>query len=119
MRLDPSMALWQSLSAARPPTMDIDPQHLTKNAPGAIGALLALRFMRGPSWLHSAIGFVGGCACSIYGTEFAVKWTGSDPGLAGFVLGLFGMAVVSKIHEAIDTFKPAETIGNLLKKWGL
>ena len=99
--------------------MDLDPTHLTKNAPGAIGALIALRFIQGPTWKHSLIAFVGGCACSVFGTEYAVKWTSADPGLAGFVLGLFGMACVAKIHEAIETFKPAELIGNILRKWGM
>ncbi len=99
--------------------MDIDPAHITKNAPGAIGALIALRFIKGPTWWHSAIAFVGGCACSIYGTDYAVERTGADAGLAGFVLGLFGMAVVAKCHEAIEQFKPAELLGNVLKKWGL
>lgn len=98
--------------------MDIDP-NVTKAAPGAVGALIALHFIRGPTWRHNAIAFLGGCACAWFGVDNAVRWTGAGAGLSGFVLGLFGMAVVSKLHEAIVEFKPGELITGILKKWGV
>jgi hypothetical protein len=98
--------------------MDLHPE-VAKAAPGAVGALVALRWMRGTTWLHTVSSFIGGCALSYYGTAHAVKWSGADPGLSGFVLGLFGMAVVAKVFEAMEQFKAAETLGKLLAKWGL
>ena len=92
---------------------------LWKNAPGAIGAFVALGFVRGPTWWHTFLAYVGGCACSIFGTDYAVQWTGADAGLVGFLLGLFGMSVVSKTHEAIAAVRPGEVVAKLLAKWGL
>lgn len=95
--------------------MDIDPE-LSKAAPGAVGALIALRFLQGSTWKHTALAFVGGCACAYFGSEYAVKWSGADVSLAGFVLGLFGMALVSKVHESLEQFKPVELVVEWLRK---
>ena len=92
---------------------------VAKAAPGAVGALVALRWMKGATWLHTVSSFVGGSALSYYGTEYAVKWSGADAGFSGFVLGLFGMAVVTKAFEAIESFKASDLLGKLLAKVGL
>lgn len=97
----------------------LEPEHLIKNAPGAVGAFVALGFIRGPTWWHTLFSYVGGCACSIYGSDYVVNWTGADAGLAGFLLGLFGMAVVSKMHEAIAAFRSGDLVSKILGKWGL
>ena len=99
-------------------TMDVQPE-ITKAAPGVIGALVALRWMRGPTWGHTISSFIGGAALSYYGTTYAVQWSSADAGLAGFVLGLFGMAVVSKVFDALENFKTSELLGKILAKWGL
>lgn len=69
-------------------------------APGVIGALVALRWIGGTPW-QLVSSFLGGACGAFYGTPHAVVWFGTNAGLSGFLLGLFGMAVASRIFDLI------------------
>lgn len=89
-----------------------------KAAPGALGALVALRWMPGTPF-QRATAFLGGAAASYYGTDHLVHALELSPGFTGFLLGLFGMAIASKVFEAIDGLRLGRRIEKLLDRWGL
>ena len=89
-----------------------------KAAPGVVGALVALRWMPGTP-LQRLSSFVGGSAASYYGTDHLAHLIDVSPGLTGFLLGLFGMAVASKVFEAIDGLRVGRRVEKLLDRWGL
>lgn len=76
---------------------------ITNLVAGVAGAFVSLRFVQGtmPERLTMA---GGGAALSYYATPPAAAWLGmaSAEGLVGFLVGLFGMAVVAKIYDAIQ-----------------
>lgn len=88
-----------------------------KAAPGVVGALVALRWMPGTP-LQRLSSFVGGSAASYYGTDHLAHLMEVSPGLTGFLLGLFGMAVASKVFEALDGLRFGERLDRLLDRWG-
>lgn len=97
---------------------------VAKLAASFFGSLVSLRFVKG-TWPEVLLMFVGGVALSYNGTTPVCRWIGGGPetlGLVGFFLGLLGMAVVSKIYEAIqslDTKKMGEDIWAwFVRKWG-
>ena len=89
-----------------------------KAAPGIVGALVALRWMPGTPFQRVSA-FVGGSAASYYGTDHLVHALEFSPGFTGFLLGLFGMAIASKVFEAIDSLRLGRRIEKLLDRWGL
>jgi len=92
--------------------MDVDPQLVKQTAPGLLGAMGAMFFMRG-AWLVRVGMVIPGGALSLYGSAYAATQTGMPEGLAGFVLGLLGMIFFGKI---IDTWQDLE-LGTILKQW--
>lgn len=89
-----------------------------KAAPGVVGALVALRWMPGTPF-QRATAFLGGAAASYYGTDHLVHALELSPGFTGFLLGLFGMAIASKVFEAIDGLRIGRRVEKLLDRWGL
>ena len=89
-----------------------------KAAPGIVGALVALRWMPGTPFQRVSA-FVGGSAASYYGTDHLVHALEFSPGLTGFLLGLFGMAIASRVFEAIDGLRLGKRLDKLLDRWGL
>lgn len=88
--------------------------------PGIAGSAVALFFMRRPPW--SLVGmFIGGCLLAFFGTKWASTALGmeSADGLVGFLLGLFGMALIAKLHDTIEAISPAELWDAIRKKVGL
>lgn len=78
---------------------DIPPE-LQKALPGAIGAFVA--FLRPGTIMQRIVAFVGGSAASFYGAGHVSSMLGTDQGFAGFLLGLFGMAVAAKVFDRMD-----------------
>lgn len=82
------------------------PKEVADLAPGAIGSGVAIAFARKDLRVSVAM-FVGGSAMAHFGT----KWVGStlgmteSPGLVGFLIGIFGMAAVLKVYDAIENIK--------------
>jgi hypothetical protein len=87
------------------------PPELSDAAPGIVGSALSLRWIPG-TWLTKAAMWAGGCTMSVVGgKQFAQLMHMSGDGgvsLAGFLLGLFSMAVVSKLFDAISAFDSAD-----------
>jgi hypothetical protein len=87
------------------------------------GALVSLRFVTGtiPERICMA---GGGAAFSYYASTPAAIWLGMSnaEGLVGFLIGLFGMAVMAKIYEVIqltDATKIAsDAVEAIKRKWG-
>lgn len=94
------------------------PPEVYKGLPGAIGAIVALRWIVG-SPVQRATAVVGGTAASYYGSPWLALWAGFDHGLAGFLVGLFGMAVVAKIFDALALLDLQRIIDKLLGRLGL
>lgn len=83
--------------------MPIDiPPEAKDAAPGLVGALIALRWTEGTPTAKLLL-VIGGSTLSYYGTHPLAGWLGATnaDGLIGWALGLFGMNVASKVHEAI------------------
>jgi hypothetical protein len=96
---------------------DIPPE-IIKAVPGALGSIVALRWINGTP-MQRIIAVGGGAAGAYYGTPHLSAMMGTDLGLTGFLIGLFGMAVAAKCFELIAMVSPAELLDKLLKRWGL
>lgn len=77
-------------------------------APGILGALIAIHRTDGPLTMRASM-FLGGASLSYYGADWfaIVMGMSAGRGLAGFVLGLFGMSVAAKVYEAVAAFDAA------------
>lgn len=91
------------------------PEWLTRVFPGALGSLVSMLFVR-DTWLRRAGMFAAGCALAYFGTPWVAKASDLDRGFTGFLLGLFGMAVVGKIFETLRDLEPATFIRDWLRK---
>lgn len=92
--------------------MDIDPQTVKQTAPGLLGAVGAMMFIKGPILIRVAM-IVPGGAMAFYGSDWISKQTGMPEGLAGFVIGLVGMVFVGKIITTWQDFD----LGTILRHW--
>ncbi|OXJ17383.1 holin [Burkholderia sp. HI2500] len=91
---------------------------LAKVIPGAVGSLIALRFIGdGLSGRQKAVSFVSGAAVSYFIGPLIVTWFGiSDSGAQqaiGFLVGLFGLAVTKELFKEINN---ADFIGALKRR---
>jgi hypothetical protein len=94
---------------------------VTKFGSGFLGSLVSLRFLKGESWLGKATLVCGGAALAYFAAPALGRLLHMDDalGLTGFMLGLFGMAVATKLYEVIQGFNAAEVaavITNWVKK---
>jgi hypothetical protein len=74
------------------------PPELQKLLPGAIGSLGALLWIKG-TWPRRIAMVALGSSASFYGAPHIAGMFGMGEGLAGFLLGLFGMSVVDSIFK--------------------
>lgn len=91
---------------------------IIKAVPGTVGAIVALRWIAGPP-TQRVMALVGGVAASYYGSAHVASLMGTDTGLAGFMVGLFGMALASKVFEGIAALNPSGLVERVLKRLGL
>jgi hypothetical protein len=90
-----------------------------KAGPGVVGSLVAVGLMRDVSPWRRVSSFLAGAACSYFaGDTVTAVWPAIKPGFAGFVMGLFGMALILKIYETLDEMKPAEWLKAFAVKRG-
>lgn len=95
---------------------------IAKLISGVAGAVVSMRFVQG-TWPEKFFMAIGGSALSYFATTPIADWLGVQraEGLIGFLVGLFGMAVVSKGYEVIqmiDAKKVASDLWELAKrKW--
>ena len=88
---------------------------IMKALPGTAGAFVSMMFLRG-SWPTRMGMFLAGAVLAYYGTPWAVKFANLDPGFAGFLMGLFGMAIVSRLFEAWWAIAIASIVGDWIRK---
>ena len=94
------------------------PPELIKALPGTIGSLVALRWIVGTP-LQRITAVCGGAGGAYYGTPYLAAAMGTDIGLTGLLVGLFGMASAAKAFEVIGLVNPAQILERLLRRWGL
>lgn len=98
--------------------MDLDPL-IAKAGPGVVGSLVAVGLMRDVSPWRRFSAFVSGAACSYFVADTVTAlWPAIKPGFAGFVIGLFGMALILKVYETLDEVRPAQWLRDFLVKRG-
>jgi hypothetical protein len=100
--------------------MPIDiPPEARDAVPGIFGAFVAVSRTQGPL-KQRALSFMGGSSLSYFCAgpfATAMGMTLDGRGFAGFVLGVFGMAVVAKIYEAIDQFAAGDLSRAVLERF--
>lgn len=81
----------------------IDAHALAAKLAGVAGSLASMRFLSGtwPSKLSMA---ASGSVLAYFGSPFLSEKVGLPEGLAGFLLGMFGMAIASRAWEVIQEF---------------
>ena len=104
------------------PTENLKDIGLPQFAAGAAGALVSMRFITG-TWFEKTTMALGGSALSFFGTVPLSNWLAisNAEGLLGFLIGLFGMALVSKVYEVIwliDASRVAKDLwAAVARKW--
>ena len=95
---------------------------LVKFVSAVLGGFVSLRFVQGTLFERITMG-IGGATLSYLASTPAAKWLGMEgaEGLVGFLIGLFGMAIIAKIYEVI-TLLDAKVIASDLweaikRKW--
>lgn len=95
---------------------------IVKIVSGVVGALVSLNFVQG-TWIEKSFMALGGSCLSYFATSPIANWMNIDnsEGLIGFIIGLFGMAIVSKIYELIQVIDAKQAVGLFLdwlaRKW--
>ena len=74
-------------------------------APGLIGALISLRYIKIDGTFNKITSVLGGAACTYYFSETVAAYLGARVDLIGFVLGLFGLSIIAKCFEVIAEIK--------------
>lgn len=81
--------------------IDLDIDALAVKLAGVAGSLVSMRYLQG-SWPARISMAAGGSLISYYAAPHLAAVTGVPEGLTGFLLGLFGMAVVSRAWEGVQ-----------------
>lgn len=81
---------------------------------GVAGSVLSLKYIKGSTWVERLTMVAGGSILSLYAAPYLARKTDMPEGLVGFLLGVFGMAVVAKVWEAIQLTPASEILGRLL-----
>lgn len=71
---------------------------------GVAGALVSMRFLHGKTRTEKFSLFISGSIASYYGSPFLAELTSIPEGFMGFLAGVFGMAIVARIWEAVQAF---------------
>jgi len=87
---------------------------------GVAGALFSMQFLKG-TFRERLTSALTGAAFAYYASDFVSAKIGLPTGLTGFLLGFFGMAVVSKAWEWFQTAPLGEWAtqagGAFVDKW--
>ncbi len=96
---------------------DMNPDAWAVKLAGLVGAVVSMQFLQG-SWPARVNLALSGAAISYFAAPYLSAKIGLPEGLTGFLLGLFGMAVASRVWEWIQTTPVAELWQLLLAKLG-
>ena len=97
-----------------PPT-ELNLDALTTKLAGILGAIVSMKFLQG-SWAERLSTAAAGAIVSYYLTPSLSSRIGMPEGLAGFLLGLFGMAVMSRGWEWVQT-TPVAALWQIALEW--
>lgn len=92
-----------------------DNQDVQRWFPGVIGAFVAM-LMAKEVWRRRLVMFLGGSAFSIFAMADAVRITGLNTGLAGFLLGLFGMSIISSIYQGWERLDMGDILRDAVRQ---
>ena len=84
-------------------------------AAGLAGAVVSMHFLQG-TWPARISLAISGALFSYFAAPYLSQRTGLPEGLAGFLLGLFGMAVVSRVWEWVQT-TPVAAFWSIVLDW--
>jgi hypothetical protein len=82
---------------------------------GVFGAVVSMRFLQG-SWLSRTSMACGGALCSYFAAPYVAQRVGIPEGLSGFLLGLFGMAIISRAWEWVQS-TPVAAFWQIILDW--
>lgn len=85
--------------------MDLPPE-VREAAPGVAGSFTALLLMlvRGDRFKHAVLLAIAGAVFAKFMAPVAAEIMHSTQGVAGYVTGVFGMAIVAKVMDMILSF---------------
>jgi len=92
---------------------DIDA--ITAKLAGVAGALVSMRFLQG-TWPQRISTAICGALISFYAAPYISIRVGIPEGLSGFLLGLFGMAIASRLWEWVQT-TPVAGVWQIIIDW--
>lgn len=95
--------------------MPTDYDILLAKLAGVIGSIVSMRFIQG-TWAAKFLYAGCGSAISFYGAPTFSTKTSLPEGLAGFLLGLFGMAIAAKIHDWLRS-APVDILWQIMLDW--
>ena len=98
--------------------MALDTETLFAKGAGLAGALVSLNFVKG-TWPERIVMALSGAILSYFVAPYVSVRGGIDVGLSGFLVGLFGMAICSKLWEIIQSLQAAEIVQSLKTRFGL
>jgi hypothetical protein len=81
---------------------------------GLAGAFISLNFIKG-TWFERITMAVGGSIMSLYIAPYISTKLGLPEGVAGFLVGMLGMAVTAKVWELIQATPIAEIWAEVMK----
>lgn len=82
---------------------------------GVAGALVSMRFLQG-TWPQRISTAICGALISFYASPYVSIRVGIPEGLSGFLLGLFGMAIASRLWEWVQT-TPIAGVWQIVIDW--
>jgi hypothetical protein len=94
--------------------MDMHPE-VTKAVPGVLGSISAVLLMRA-EWKTSAAIVLPGSALAYYGGAWVGNLVGMPETLAGYLVGLGGMAFMAKVIETWQKFDLGAILGDFIRK---
>lgn len=96
--------------------------HIFQLVAGIAGAVVSMNFVKG-TLSERIVMAIGGAALSYFASDNLAQWLNVPEalGLLGFLIGLFGMAIVAKIYlviELLDAKQMALDVWETIKrKW--
>jgi hypothetical protein len=94
--------------------MDMHPE-VAKAVPGVLGSISAVLLMRA-DWKTSAAIVLPGSALAYYGGAWVGNLVGMPETLAGYLVGLGGMAFMAKVIETWNKFDLGDILGSWVRK---
>lgn len=91
---------------------------LLRSAPGALGSLVSLLWLKETLWLRRVILFIGGWTFAAGAQGQVSKWTHLEPGFVlGFMLGVGSMALFAKVIESWQSINFGRIATDAVRKW--